>query len=125
MPKKVIKVGILSYRGIQARTIAIAAGRHRPNIDEPKVWFPSLRSFASVLSEENAALLTVIRKTRPASLKELERTTGRAQSNLSRTLRTMEMYGLVRLAEGKGARGKKPLKPEVLADEIVLELAVG
>lgn len=125
MQKRVIKVGILPFRDFQARTIAIAGGALKPRKGEPKVWFPSIRSFASVLSEENAALLAMIRRTHPASLKELERTTGRAQSNLSRTLRTMEKYGLVKLSEGKGTRGKRPLKAEVLADEIVLELAVG
>ncbi|MCM2327037.1 MAG: MarR family transcriptional regulator [Lysobacter sp.] len=124
MNKRIIRVGIQSYGDIKSRTIAIASGAHKPSAGEPKVWFVSLKSFASVLSEENAALLAVIRRTRPASLKELERSTGRAQSNLSRTLRTMEKYGLVRLAEGKGSRGRKPLRPEVLADRIVLELAV-
>lgn len=124
MTKRTIRVGIQSFADIKSRTIAIAGGAHKPAADEPKVWFVSLKSFASVLSEENAALLAEIRKSRPASLKELEKSTGRAQSNLSRTLRTMEKYGLVRLAEGKGSRGRKPLRPEVLADRIVLELAV-
>lgn len=124
MTKRTIRVGIQSYGAIKSRTIAIAGGAHKAAADEPKVWFVSLKSFASVLSEENAALLAEIRKSRPASLKELEKSTGRAQSNLSRTLRTMEKYGLVRLTEGKGSRGRKPLRPEVLIDRIVLELAV-
>lgn len=124
MSKRTIRVGIESYGGIRARTIAIAGGAYKPGAGEPKVWFTSLKSFASVLSEENAALLAVIRSTRPASLKELERATGRAQSNLSRTLRTMEKYGLVRLTEGRGSRGKRPIRPEVLADRVVLELVV-
>lgn len=122
--RKIIKVGILPYKAIKARTIAIAAGSIKPGRDDPKVWFPSLRSFANVLSEENAALLSTIRRTRPASLKDLERTTGRAPSNLSRTLRTMEKYGLVRLTEGKAGRGKRPLVPEVVADGIRLELTL-
>lgn len=125
MAKRIIKVGILSYGDLKARTIAIAGGKLKPAKGDPKVWFPSLKSFANVLSEDNAALLAVIRETKPNSLKELEKTTGRAQGNLSRTLRTMEKYGLVRLAEGKAVRGKRPLVPEVLADEIRLELAVG
>ncbi|MGH8673202.1 MAG: helix-turn-helix domain-containing protein [Burkholderiales bacterium] len=124
MARRIIRVGIMSYRKIQARTIAIAQGKLKPARDDPSIWFPSLKSFASVLSEPNAALLAVIRESRPRSLAELERLTGRAQSNLSRTLRTMEKYGLVRLEAGKGARGKAPLTPVVLADEIRLALAV-
>jgi predicted transcriptional regulator len=123
--RRIIKVGILPFGDIKSRTLAIARGALKPAKGDPKVWFPSIRSFANILSEENTALLSVIRKTRPASLKDLERSTGRAQSNLSRTLRGMEKYGLVKLSEGIGARGRKPLVPEVIADEIRLELTLG
>ena len=43
-------------------------------------------------------------RTRPGSLDELARTTGKAKSNLSRTLRTMEDAGLVRLERGERRR---------------------
>lgn len=39
--RKIIKVGILPYKAIKARTIAIAAGSIKPGRDDPKVWFPS------------------------------------------------------------------------------------
>jgi predicted transcriptional regulator len=44
--------------------------------------------------------------------------TGKAKSNLSRTLRTMERYGLVRL--DRGERGR--LAPTVTADRVELVL---
>jgi predicted transcriptional regulator len=56
-----------------------------------------MRSLAEVLSDDNRALLRVIREEQPESLSHLANLTGRAPSNLSRTLRTMERYGLVEM----------------------------
>ncbi len=126
MARKVMKVGIMPYREMKARTIAIARGRYKPSPDEPKVWFRSLRSLASVLSEQNQALLQAIRERNPESIAELEKITGRAASNLTRTLRTLEHYGLVALEPAKAAAGKAGrarLKPVVLADAVDLEMS--
>ena len=60
MTRKVIKVGILPYREMKARTIAIARGRHKPSRDEPKVWSTSLDALESALSGQNPALLEAI-----------------------------------------------------------------
>ena len=54
--------------------------------NEPKVWFTSTESFAKVLSAGNRELLRVIAEKAPGSLDELARITGKAKSNLSRTL---------------------------------------
>ena len=113
---KTLKVGIASYEDMKARTMAIAKGERRPGRDEPKVWFNSAESFAKILSNKNRALLSTIAIARPGSLGELEALTGRRKSNLSRTLKTLERYGLVRLK--RGARGR--LIPEVPYDEISL-----
>lgn len=126
MAKKVMKVGIMPYREMKARTIAVARGRYKPSPHEPKVWFTSLRSLASVLSEENQALLQAIREHNPESIAELEEITGRAASNLTRTLHTLEHYGLVALEPAKsgGKRGgRAPLKPVVLADGVDFQLS--
>ena len=56
-----------------------------------------MRSLSQVLSDENRALLDVIRKARPDSISELADITGRKQGNLSRTLKTMSRYGLVKM----------------------------
>ena len=101
---RTLKVGIASYEQMKARTMAIARGEHRPSRREPKVWFTSMDSFARVLSDRNRALLALIARAEPGSLAELAALSGRATSNLSRTLKTMERYGLVRLDKGAGGK---------------------
>jgi len=66
----------------------------------PTVRFTSMGSLAAVLSDDNRALLRVIRDERPNSLAELAELTGRKVPNLSRTLKTMASYGLVELRRG-------------------------
>jgi hypothetical protein len=63
----------------------------------------------------------VIAATHPDSLQDLADRTGRKTSNLSRTLKTMERYGFVRLH--RGTRGK--IRPEVPYRTISLTLALG
>ncbi|MDP2134254.1 MAG: transcriptional regulator [Sulfuritalea sp.] len=53
-----------------------------------------MHSLAEVLSDENRALLRVIKKTNPQSITSLSETTGRKPGNLSRTLKTMSNYGI-------------------------------
>jgi predicted transcriptional regulator len=117
MPLKVLKVGIMPRDRFKERTLAIARGEYRPQADEPKVWFESLRSFAEVLNEENQALLRLILERQPQSLKELEAATGRRSSNLSRTLRTMEQYGLVEMV-----KVNRNVRPVVKATDIRLDI---
>lgn len=101
--------------------MAMAGGRTKRKSRGPKVWFTSLASFAKVLSSENTAILAVIAATNPASLQELTTRTGCKASNLSRTLNTMERYGLVRLHHDERGR----VRPEVPYQAISLELAFG
>lgn len=97
MNLKTIKVGIMSREAYRARTISIAKGEYVVKNDEPKIWFESIKSLAQILSNENQELLKIILENKPKSLKELETLTGRAKSNLSRTLKTLEQYGIVEL----------------------------
>ena len=99
MKKKLI-VGIADYDDMKARSLAIARGEYSVKRGEPKVWFTSLESFAKVLSKRNVDLLQIIDEHQPVGYKELESLSGRKISSLSRTLRTMERYGLVRLEKG-------------------------
>ena len=117
---KTLKVGIASYEAMKARTLAIARGELQPKPTDPKVWFTSPESFARVLSNRNRALLAQIADTHPSSLHELAAATGRTPGNLSRTLRTMERYGLVSLH--KGERGR--VRPEVRYREVRLEMTL-
>lgn len=105
-------IGILPQAEIRARALAIASGKYKPRPGEPKIWFTSMRSVAEVLSDQNRALLKIIRETNPDSLAVLARLTGRQPGNLSRTLKTMSRYGLVELR-----REKSQVKPIVKAQE--------
>jgi predicted transcriptional regulator len=113
-----LRVGIASCDEMKARTIAVARGERRIARGEPKVWFTSTESFAKTLSAGNRDLLRVIAEKAPGSLDELARITGKAKSNLSRTLKTMARYGLVRLE--RGARGR--ITPKVTHDRVALDL---
>jgi len=117
---KTLKIGISSYKTMKARTMAIAKGERKPKRGEPKIWFTSMESFSKILSDKNRALLRLIIETQPESLVELAGLSGRAKSNLSRTLRTMEGYGLVRL--DKKAGGK--IVPRVPYEDIVLDVPI-
>ena len=117
---KTLKVGIAPYKDMKARTLAIARGDLRPKPSDPKVWFTSPESFAKLLSNRNRALLAQIADTHPASLHELAASSGRTPGNLSRTLKTMARYGLVRLH--KGERGR--LRPEVPYQDVRLEISL-
>ena len=115
-----IKVGVASHDQLRERALQIARGERRRRPDEPKIWFTSLESLAKVLSEPNRRLLRIIDERHPSSLVELEALTGRRASNLSRTLKTMSRYGLVRLVPGK--RGA--VAPEVLVREVQMDLSL-
>jgi len=115
-----LKVGIASYEEMKARTMRIARGEQRVAPSEPKVWFTSTESFAKVLSAGNRELLGIIAERAPGSLEELAQLTGRAKSNLSRTLKTMAGYGLVRLERGERGR----IMPRVAHDRVELDLPI-
>ncbi len=112
-----LKVGIADYEEMKARTMRIATGEEKPAPGDPNVWFPSMESFAQILSMGNRELLRVIDEQAPGSLEELAEITGRAKSNLSRTLKKMVSYGLVRM-EKDGRRHA----PRVIHDRVELDL---
>ncbi|MET3661346.1 helix-turn-helix domain-containing protein [Aquamicrobium ahrensii] len=113
-----LKVGIADYEEMKARTVRIARGEEKPAADDPKVWFTSTESFAQILSSGNRELLRVIDEQSPGSLEELSQITGRTKPSLSRTLKTMASYGLIRMDPGEGRK----LMPKVLHDRVSLEL---
>lgn len=85
----------------------------------PTIWFDSLRQMAGVLSDENRDLLRLIRDRQPRTVLELADWSGRAASNLSRTLRNLESYGLVRLNRSTESRA---VRPEALVTEFLVVL---
>ena len=119
MVAKVMKVGILSKKDYIKRTIAIAKGDYKPRRDEPKIWFESLSSMSQVLSSDNQNLLKIIIEHKPRSLAELEKLSDRKKSNLSRTLKTLERYGIVELPKLQGK-----LVPKVIATDFKVEFGL-
>src|SRR5260370_31447039 len=101
---RILRVGIAAYSDMKARTMAIARGQLRPRPGDPKIWFASAERLVKVLPDKNRMLLGTIRKAEPKSLAELAELTGRKTSNLSRTLKTMERYGIVKLERQRHGR---------------------
>jgi predicted transcriptional regulator len=119
MAIRVMNIGIISKENYIKRTLAIAKGAYKPRKDEPKVWFESTKSMSQVLSAENQELLRVIIANKPRSITELEGITSRKKSNLSRTLKTLEKYGIVELKKIKGK-----IMPEVKATDFRVEFGL-
>jgi predicted transcriptional regulator len=105
----VLRIGIAPQDEIRRRVLGIAKGEIKPKPSDPTVWFTSMHSLAQALSDENRALLQVIRESKPESISALAAMTGLQQGNLSRTLKTMSRYGLVQMQPDPS--GGKRLRP--------------
>lgn len=119
MKTKVMTVGIISREDYRKRTIAIAKGEYKPKKNEPKVWFESITSMAQVLNSDNQKLLRTIIQNKPRSISDLEKITSRKKSNLSRTLKTLEKYGIVDLKKEGGK-----VVPEVKATDFNVQFGL-
>ncbi|MGE0024067.1 MAG: MarR family transcriptional regulator [Hyphomicrobium sp.] len=113
---RILHIGIAPREYVKQRTMEVARGKPFAP-DEPKHWVSSLESLARVLTDSNMLLLEMIRNSKPQSMAELAKLSGRAKSNLSRTLHTMESLGLVELRDVPG--GKKA--PQVIYDSLKFE----
>ena len=69
-------------------------------------------------SDNNRELLHIIAERHPESISDLAQMAGRKQSNLSRTLKTMERYGFVSLK-----KQKRSIKPEAIATSFLIQAA--
>lgn len=114
-----LKIGIMPRDQFQRRVLDIAAGKTVPSRNEPKIWFSSLKSLSQVLSENNVRLLKLMEEHNPETLSDLALLSGRQPSNLSRTLKTLERYGLVELK-----RKDKTLKPIAKATAFDIQYAI-
>ena len=118
---KKVKIGIMPLQDFQAYTKDIVTGKHKRKRGESKIWFSSMASLAQVLSDQNRNLLSLIAEQQPESISELARLSDRSQSNLTRTLKKMESYGLVKMKVG--TRGRK--RPSVPYSNIVVDMSIG
>jgi predicted transcriptional regulator len=100
---RTLHIGIAPPSYVKKRMLDIARGG-KPLPDEPRVWVSSLESLAKVLTEKNMLLLEIIRNSQPQSLGELAKLSHRKVPNLSRTLHTMERFGIVELSESPNGR---------------------
>lgn len=116
---RVLHIGIAPREYVKQRTMEIVRGK-KFGAGEPRHWVSSLEGLAKVLSERNMLLLEMIRNTRPKSMTELAKLSGRAKSNLSRTLHTMESLGLIELTVVTG--GKKI--PTVTYDKLTFDYSL-
>ena len=103
----------------QQRVLDIASGKLAPKRGEPKVWFNSMKSLGEVLSDNNIFLLKLINEKKPETLRELAFLSGRHTSNLSRTLKTMEKYGIVELR-----KHANKVQPVTKATEFDIQYAI-
>lgn len=99
---------------IQKRCVIGIKGQ-TPDPDYPvDIWFDSLKSVANVLSKENQHLLKMIAEQQPQSVTELAALTGRAVSNVSRTLKTLGKYNLVEMQSTKNMLSPRVIHKEFL-----------
>ena len=104
------RIGIMSEKLIRMRVLAIAQGKYKPAVDEPKLWYTSFNTISQILNPENVTLLRLIDDERPQSVTELAEISGRKKSNLSNTLKVLSEKGFIRMEQGKG----RCLKPVAL-----------
>lgn len=78
----------------------------------------SAEAMVKLLSPDNLAMLTVIAKRKPQSMRRLAELTGRKESNLSRTLKKLERAGIVEMRKGPG----RVRVPALVARTVRLEL---
>jgi predicted transcriptional regulator len=92
---------------------AVARGEARPSAR------PAAPLLAA-LSPEALELLGAVLRDRPGSISQLVAATGRAQSNVSRSLQQLAGHGLIRLV-----REGREVRPEPVVASIVVDLATG
>lgn len=115
---KVLRFGIAPVSQQRVRSLAITAGTRQRGQDEPNVWFPSVIAMARVLSDENMALLKLIRELHPESMDALAKAAGKHAPNVSRSLHTMAEYGLVKLV-----KNGRTVTPQATADRVTVDFA--
>jgi predicted transcriptional regulator len=85
----------MSHRALKEEMKAVARGEKPAPRDAALPTFESVEALIRLLTPENRHLLSVIRDRKPQSIAELAELTGRAPSNLARTLSKLEAIGLI------------------------------
>ncbi len=111
---------IQSMKQLKAEMLAVAKGKRKPPVDAGGMSFDSVEAVMRLLTPDNRQLLAVIEERKPASVADLARMVGRAESNVSRTLSRLIAGGFVRLKSGAG----KAKVPEVAIHRLTLDIDV-
>ena len=88
---------IQGHASLREEMKAVARGERLAPKDVGGTTFDSVEALLRLLTPQNRELLAIIRDKKPQSIAELAELTGRAQSNLTRTLGKLAAIGFVRL----------------------------
>ena len=88
---------IMSHQALKEEMKGVARGEKPAPPDAKRPSFYSVQAMVRLLTPGNRHLLSVIRDRKPRSIAELAELTGRAASNLTRTLAKLEAAGFVKM----------------------------
>jgi predicted transcriptional regulator len=108
---------IQSLSSLREEMKAVARGERVAPAAAGKPSFNSVEAVLRLLTPDNRRLLALIRDRKPQSIAELVSLTGRAQSNLTRTLAKLRAAGFVTM---KTVGRRKA--PSVTVEKIVVEI---
>lgn len=94
---------------LEAEMRAVARGERTAPKDAAAASFNSVDVLMRLLTPENRRLMATIRDKKPKSIAELAKLSGRAPSNLTRTLNKLEDAGLVKMQADKNTRVPIPV----------------
>jgi len=80
----------------------------------------ALDAFSRLLSRRNVELLKMIKVSKPQSVAELARLSGRPKASLMLTLRRLNSYGIIEFVEADGRRKM----PRVACDRLRLDIPI-
>lgn len=98
---------IRTLRELRDEMMLVARGKRTPPAQANAPIYESAEALLRLLTPENRRLLAIIAKKKPKSVAALAALTGRAESNVSRTLAKLQSAGIVRMDDGDG-RAKVP-----------------
>lgn len=108
---------IQSLAALREEMKAVARGERPAPPDAARPSFQSVEALARLLTPENRHLMALIRDHEPQSVGELARLSGRAPSNMTRTLAKLEAAGLVIMT----TRGRQKA-PRAAVHRILVEI---
>ena len=99
---------IIGHSDLRREITAVARGDKQAPEWAGTQTFESIEALGRLLTPENRQLMALIRDRKPQSIAELAEISGRAASNLARTLAKLEAIGLVKM-EGASDRRRVPM----------------